>query len=56
LAKLGLSLLAMSFDILFIVQHYVLYTSREGKYQNEGEEGDEDERQPILTNQQDGVH
>jgi len=55
LAKLGLSLLAMSFDILFIVQHYVLYTSRESKGQSEGEEGDEDERQPILPNSHDEV-
>ena len=29
LAKLGLSLLAMGFDILFIFQHYVWYGSQD---------------------------
>ena len=40
LAKLGLSLLAMSFDVLFIFQHYVLYPQRE--------KSEASESQPIL--------
>ena len=40
LAKLGLGVLAMSFDVLFMFQHYVLY--REQDKESDGE------RQPIL--------
>ena len=40
LAKFGLSFLAMSFDILFIIQHYILYRDRD--------KDTEEERQPIL--------
>jgi len=40
LAKLGLSLLAMSFDVLFILQHYVFYPHHE--------KSDPSESQPIL--------
>jgi len=40
LAKLGLSLLAMSFDVLFIFQHYVLYPQQD--------KSDASESQPIL--------
>jgi len=39
-AKLGLSLLAMSFDVLFIFQHYILYRNVDKDTENE--------RQPIL--------
>lgn len=42
LAKLGLSLLAMSFDILFIFQHYVLYP--------QSDKSDANESQPLLQN------
>ena len=41
LAKLGLGLLAMSFDVLFMIQHYVLYRAREDKESAS-------EREPIL--------
>jgi cystinosin len=41
LAKLGLSLLAMSFDILFIFQHYVWYGSKDKVRDGEN--------QPILS-------
>jgi cystinosin len=40
LAKLGLSLLAMGFDVLFIIQHYVLYRDRK--------EAPNEETEPIL--------
>jgi cystinosin len=40
-AKLGLSLLAMGFDVLFMFQHYVLY-----RY--DSDKSSESERQPIL--------
>jgi cystinosin len=40
LAKLGLSLLAMSFDLLFMFQHYILYRQRD--------KATEGETQPIL--------
>ena len=41
LAKFGLSLFAMGFDILFMFQHYVLYPARE-------KEETDSERRPIL--------
>ena len=40
-AKFGLSLLAMGFDILFILQHYVWYRNRDKDLA--------EERQPILS-------
>jgi cystinosin len=40
LAKFGLSLLAMGFDILFMFQHYVLYRKQVKET--------ESEREPIL--------
>ena len=40
-AKLGLSLLAMGFDILFILQHYIWYRNSDKDLA--------DERQPILS-------
>ena len=43
LAKLGLSLLAMGLDILFILQHYVWYRLEEKSAL--------DERQPILSSE-----
>jgi cystinosin len=39
-AKFGLSLLAMSFDVLFMIQHYILY--------QEPDEASENEREPIF--------
>ena len=39
-AKLVLSLLAMSFDILFMFQHYILYRNPD--------KASESERRPIL--------
>jgi cystinosin len=41
LAKLGLSFLAMGFDILFIFQHYIWYGSQDKMFAGE--------RQPILS-------
>jgi cystinosin len=41
LAKLGLSLLAMGFDILFIFQHYVWYRGKDKVRDGEN--------QPILS-------
>jgi cystinosin len=41
-AKFGLSLLAMGFDVLFMVQHYVLYRYTSTDVTSESE------RQPIL--------
>ena len=40
LVKLGLSLLSMSFDVLFIFQHYILYP--------QNDKSDASESQPIL--------
>jgi cystinosin len=45
LAKFGLSLLAMGFDILFMFQHYVLYR-KIGKVSDS-------ERRPILSGTED---
>jgi cystinosin len=42
-AKLGLSIFAMAFDVLFIFQHYVLYP--------EENKDAAEERQPILRNE-----
>jgi cystinosin len=39
--KLGLSALSLSFDILFILQHYALYPERE--------KPEDDETEPLLT-------
>ena|SRR5579871_3580379 len=41
LPKFGLSILAMSFDVLFMAQHYILYRDRK--------DPDRDERRPILS-------
>jgi len=52
--KLGLSLLSMGFDLVFVVQHFVLYrdsTSNEFSRASIGEEGEgqtSDERQHLL--------
>jgi len=45
-AKFGLSLLAMGFDVLFLIQHYVLY-------RHDTEKSTEIERQPIIHSAED---
>lgn len=37
LVKLGLGVLAMGFDVLFMIQHYVLYREKGKEPENESE-------------------
>jgi len=46
-AKLGLALISLVFDIIFLVQHYILY----GDGQKETEGKTDDERTPLIHDQ-----
>ncbi len=50
--KFGLGSVSMLFDVIFMVQHYVLYPEAEGKVQLVvgREEGECAERQPLASN------
>lgn len=49
LTKFGLGLLSMSFDILFIIQHYVLYRNREDKDRIQSSSSDDDPESRRIT-------
>lgn len=46
--KLGLSLLSIAFDVVFLVQHFILYRHSRLEGGAKGAAGGDDERRPLL--------